>query len=672
MPKYFRLLCSIATAGVILATSDGCSSVPPTTLAVIGGTDTISVAEFEDRYTRLRNSRPETMAQREDFLRLLVDNRVKLAEARSRGLAQDKALAAEIAEYRDQLATSYYLDVTLVDPAVRLLYARRQEEVRFSHIIIRWKRDQSNIIDTLATYQAAAKLLDRALAGAEPFDTLVVRYSEDPQVEKTHGSIGWLIAGSSMPQVDDIVYSMKVGEVYPHLMKTTFGYHVVKLTGRKKARLRLRASQILDRLDINNPSDTSASFARLSLILDSLKSGKATFEALARRNSQDPVSGANGGDLGWVDRGVGLEQHFEEALFNLPVGETSAVIRSAFGMHIIRVTDEAPPPAFEQQESNLREIYKRERFEDDARVLLEDLRKKYAFKSNIGIINLIIAHTDPAWTTSTPNWDARLSVKEKEAFLFTITGRNVSIREVIADVAKEPFLQMRRFTVEGIDSVALALADRYILVEETRNLEKTHPAFNVILQEFSESALVSRLEQDALWARAAVTEDMLRSYWEIHKAEFTFPNRVNFSEIHVYTESMCRALIDSLKAGADFAALASRHTKRTGMFDKGGSWGFQPVHRNELSEAANKLSPGEVSEPVRMPPGWSIVRLDAKDPARQKTFEEARNEVAAKVKEETIAANARVWLGELRAKYGAETFPEHLQNAFPAKRQAMY
>ena len=666
MPKHLSLLFSIAVAaGIMLAAGNGCSSVPPTTLAVIGGNDTISVAEFEDRYTRLRNSRPETMAQREDFLRLLVDNRVKLAEARALGIEKDKALAAEIAEYRDQLATSYYLDVTLVDPAVRLLYARRQEEVRFSHIITRWKRDRSNLIDTLETYQAAVKMLERARAGTEPFDSLIARYSEDPLAAKSRGSIGWLIAGSSLPQVDDIVYSMKVGEVYPHLMKTTFGYHVVKLTGRKKARLRLRASQILDRLDINNPSDTSASFARLSLILDSLQSGKATFEALARRNSQDPVSGANGGDLGWVDRGVGLEQHFEEALFNLPVGETSGVVRSAFGMHIIRVTDEAPAPAFEQQESSLRETYKRERFEDDARVLLENLRKKYAFKSNIGIINLIIAHTDPAWTTSTPNWDARLSVKEKEAFLFTITGRNISIREVIADVARDPFLQMRRFTVEGLDSIALALADRYILIEETKDLEKKHPGFNVILKEFSESAIVSRLEQDALWARATVTEDMLRSSWEAHKAEYTFPDRVNFSEIHVYTESMCRALIDSLKAGVDFAALASRHTKRTGMFDKGGSWGFQPVHRNELSEAANKLSPGEVSEPVRMPPGWSIVRLDAKHPARRKTFEEARNEVAAKVKEEAITANSRVWLGELRAKYGAETFPEHLQNAFP-------
>src|SRR5512138_1783424 len=105
------ILSSILVAVLpVLALIQGCSSVPPATLAVIGGRDTVTVAQFEDTYTRMRRKAPESDAQKEDFLRLLVDNRVKLHEARALGLEADKDVAAETAEYRDQLAMSYYID----------------------------------------------------------------------------------------------------------------------------------------------------------------------------------------------------------------------------------------------------------------------------------------------------------------------------------------------------------------------------------------------------------------------------------------------------------------------------------------------------------------------------------------------------------------------------------
>jgi parvulin-like peptidyl-prolyl isomerase len=664
MLKFVLSSTAFAAALSAIALMQGCSSVPPATLAVIAARDTITVAQFEDTYTRMRRKAPETDAQKEDFLRLLIDNRVKLHEARALGLEADKELSDETAEYRDQLAMSYYIDQKLVTPAVRTLAERRKDEVRFSHIITRWRRYGGDVIDTLATYREAEKTLLMALEGKEPFDSLVARYSEDPLKVKNGGSIGWFIGGTTLPQVDDIVYTMKVGEVYPHLMKTTFGYHVIKLTGRHPARLRLHAWQILDRLDINNPSDTSASFARMSLILDSLRSGKASFEDLARRNSQDPVSGEKGGDLGWANRGVGLEQHFEEALFNLPVGQTSSVVRSAFGMHIIRVTEEEPAPPEAELDADLRDIYKRERLEGDARFLLTELKRKYEFTINRKVVNLIVSHTEPTWTTSTPNWHSRLTPKDKEAYLFTLKNRNVSIAEAITAIARDPYMQMRSFTTEGLDSIAIALADKYALIEETKGLEVREPAFGTMLREYRESVLVSRLEQDQVWSKVAVSDEALRGYWERHKAEYRLPDRVSFSEIYVFSEKQGNQLIDSLKAGASFAALASRYTKRTGMFDKGGSWGFQPVHRDELSEAANKLVVGEVSAPMKNPPGYSVIRCDAKDPARTKTFEEARNEVAAKVKEQAIASRTREWVGELRAKYAVQSWPGNLRNAF--------
>lgn len=64
----------------------------------------------------------------------------------------------------------------------------------------------------------------------------------------------------------------------------------------------------------------------------------ASFEALAREHSDDPVSAGNGGDLGYFGKGV-MVPEFEDVAFQIVKGETSKIVKSAFGYHIIRVDD---------------------------------------------------------------------------------------------------------------------------------------------------------------------------------------------------------------------------------------------------------------------------------------------------------------------------------------------
>lgn len=77
--------------------------------------------------------------------------------------------------------------------------------------------------------------------------------------------------------------------------------------------------------------------AKASELLAELKAGK-DFEALAKARSQDPGSGAKGGDLGFFGRGR-MAREFEEAAFQLKTGELSGVVKSQFGFHIIKVTE---------------------------------------------------------------------------------------------------------------------------------------------------------------------------------------------------------------------------------------------------------------------------------------------------------------------------------------------
>lgn len=62
------------------------------------------------------------------------------------------------------------------------------------------------------------------------------------------------------------------------------------------------------------------------------------FAALAAEYSDDPGSGANGGDLGWASRGAYVPE-FDETVFSLPIGETSEPIKTQFGYHIIQVIE---------------------------------------------------------------------------------------------------------------------------------------------------------------------------------------------------------------------------------------------------------------------------------------------------------------------------------------------
>jgi peptidyl-prolyl cis-trans isomerase C len=101
---------------------------------------------------------------------------------------------------------------------------------------------------------------------------------------------------------------------------------------------RVRASHILIGFPEGaSPDIKQQALAKAAELLDEVKAG-GDFAALARQHSSDQGSAAAGGDLGYFERGQ-MVGPFEQAAFALLPAQTSELVESPFGYHIIRVVD---------------------------------------------------------------------------------------------------------------------------------------------------------------------------------------------------------------------------------------------------------------------------------------------------------------------------------------------
>ncbi len=80
-----------------------------------------------------------------------------------------------------------------------------------------------------------------------------------------------------------------------------------------------------------------AAKAKADDVLSKVKAG-GNFADLAKKYSDDTVSAEKGGELGWINRGQTVPE-FEKAAFSLKKGETSGLVQSSYGFHIIQLTD---------------------------------------------------------------------------------------------------------------------------------------------------------------------------------------------------------------------------------------------------------------------------------------------------------------------------------------------
>ncbi|MFY9725560.1 MAG: peptidyl-prolyl cis-trans isomerase, partial [Bryobacteraceae bacterium] len=127
---------------------------------------------------------------------------------------------------------------------------------------------------------------------------------------------------------------------------------------------RVHAEHILLKTADKTPAEDAKLKALAEDLVKQLKDG-ANFAELAKKYSEDTGSADKGGDLGWIERGQTLPE-FERVAFALKPGETSGVVKTEVGYHIIRVIahEDAHLPSFEEVKAQLATNWKNDQVND--------------------------------------------------------------------------------------------------------------------------------------------------------------------------------------------------------------------------------------------------------------------------------------------------------------------
>ncbi len=113
-------------------------------------------------------------------------------------------------------------------------------------------------------------------------------------------------------------------------------------------------------------------------VLKRVKAGE-DFTKLAMEFSQEPGAAKSGGDLGYFEKGD-MVPEFEETAFALQPGETSEIVKTSFGYHIIKVMDKKVE---EKPFDTVKEEIKRKMIEDGINEKIEALKKEKKIEKNL-------------------------------------------------------------------------------------------------------------------------------------------------------------------------------------------------------------------------------------------------------------------------------------------------
>jgi len=657
--RFAKILLGLASIIIFIS----CSAQSGKIVVAEYGKDKIYLDEFEKAYAKnsggLERAKRDSLEAYKRFLDLYVNYRMKLRDGEVRGFASDLDMRKEYDDYKVNIGTTLMLEKEINLPSMKQLHERRKVEYRASHIYI--------AMDSVRNKEQAesfANELIARLAKGEDFTKLAAEHSMDKNTAPRGGDVYYFTAGMiNLPAIEDAVYSLKTGEVFQKPLFTGYGFHIIKATEIRPRRNSLRAQHILiSSRDSVGTVDTAKALTKIQEIEKRIKNGE-DFGDLAFKYSDDPGSKDKKGDLGFFDRGR-MVPEFDQAAFNLKVGEISNIVKTQFGYHLIKVTDETLPKPFDEDKDELREIVQRSRYKSEYDSFVEKLTKEFAFTLNNETAKRIVANADTLKITQGYT-DTKIAKYIGKENLFSLAGKNFTVDSLFNYTLRNANYVGRSIDQKTIDDAILQYAGELAVKEKAMVYDKIDPEFANLMLEYKNGMYLFKILEEEVWQKINIDSAMTVKFWNSNKDKFKWGNRVEFKEIYVNQDSTQAKIASLLASGVPFDTLYTKYNQRSGYENKPGYNGLVDIKINELAVQANLLEKvGAVSKPFKFEDGWSIVKLISKDPARIKTFDEAKPEAASLLQELESKRLEEEYMNKMKNIYTPKMFYEELENAF--------
>ena len=441
-----------------------------------------------DEFNRVFNKNIELIDEKnqkdfDSYLNLLVNYKIKLAEAYELGYHEDPKYKSELNKYTKQLQNTYLTDKETEDRYLLEAYDRTKLEVNVSHILIRIESDN---IDTIQVYNKLNSL--RNSFGNSTTDEFKKKYNQDNLMIVE--DLGYFSVFKMIYDFENVAYNTPVGEV-SEPFRTQFGFHILKVNDKRNSLGEVTVGHIM-----TYKSKTDA-HERIKNIYDSIQSG-TSFEYLAKKYSEDKNSSFKGGRLNPFSSGQINSIPFENAAFNLDIDNNiSEPVETKYGWHIIKLYNKQNVKDFDQIKFELlNKLKKSSRFNKITDSFYSFLLKRYNLSYENENLSYFISIIDQSYLQG--NWSIPEEIDD-EKILVKINNK------ILKYIDFATFLEdnQKKYNVISTKDLVYDLYKRFIdynaLEFYENNLENENPEYRFVINEYREGLLLFNLMQEKIW-----------------------------------------------------------------------------------------------------------------------------------------------------------------------------
>ncbi len=503
----------------------------------------VNVDEFIYLYRKNHQNPDEdyTLDKIDEYLTLYLNFKLKVEEARARGMDTTTTFLREFNQYKDELRRPYMPGNGLADSLAKMAYKRLKEEVRASHILVLVGPDASPA-DTMRAYNRIVELRNRVASG-EPFEKVASEASEDQSARVNRGDLGYFSALQMVYPFENMAYLTSVGEVSPPF-RTRFGYHILKVTDRRTARPEVEVAHIMIRTG-EGLSDEEAK-NKIFTLYDQLQAGHPWSE-LCSEHSDDLSTRQNGGKLKPFRAGMMSNvPEFESAALELEdPGQISDPVRTQYGWHIIRLERKIPLGKFEDLAASLKtRVSRDERTQISKQALHARLRSELGFSENQEQVARLLDVPDSLLFQKIPTQKSN----NKPPVLFTLSGKPFTLDDFKSYASRNARRMGRKQQYDAF------VEDALMRIQEEK-IYRDNPEFRFLVNEYYEGILLFEIMEKEVWNKASSDSVGQLRYYEQNMQKYKAGERVHAT---LYSASDV-AVISSLREKLQDNASASIH-----------------------------------------------------------------------------------------------------------------